>query len=642
MIFEVLRTQFQKLYFWLIPLIFAGSTNIFAQNMLQDNSYQYFVDLKNVQNDKISVELLTPIMGGYRATFHFAKAVPSSYEIYNFGRFISDFQAFDKNGNELKIEKKDANSWEISEAFKLYKVKYKIDDTFDSEIKENQVFDAAGNNFKKDSVFVINPHGFFGYFDYKENSKFKIQFDKPSKLYASTSLIPVSKKTNSVIFETKNYTEIADQPILFSKPDTATLIIDNTEIMVSIFSESDTSDVTSEYIINDIKTLLIAQKKYMQRILPVKKYSFLIYIFENTAKTNGALEHSYSSVYYIPQMKKEQIAQTLNRFASHEFFHILTPLSIHAEEIHNFDFDNPKMSEHLWLYEGVIEYFAGHVQYSSEMISLQEYFEILRHKLASAADYDATLPFTKLSKGIIDKYAEQYNNVYHKGALIGLCLDILLIRHSDGKYNLMNLIHDLSKVYDKDTPFKDNELFDTIEELTYPEIRLFLNSHVAGTVPLPLKQIVELIGIEYIPYKMVNSVSLGNISLSGNSNQRLFVTDITKMDDFGKKMDYKKGDIILKFNGEEIYTSNTPKIISKFRQTAKVGDTLTIQVLRGDTNNSNSEKTVTLSAVITQTESLARYIFQIKKEITAKQKKYFDAWSRDFIFPKTSSNKKGK
>jgi M61 glycyl aminopeptidase len=38
--------------------------------------------------------------------------------------------------------------------------------------------------------------------------------------------------------------------------------------------------------------------------------------------------------------------------ASHEFFHIITPLSIHAKEIQYYDYLNPVLSKHLWLVAG--------------------------------------------------------------------------------------------------------------------------------------------------------------------------------------------------------------------------------------------------------------------------------------------------
>ena len=69
-----------------------------------------------------------------------------------------------------------------------------------------------------------------------------------------------------------------------------------------------------------------------------------------------------SSMYYTPEMDTASLKTTMDNFTTHEFFHVITPLSIHSEEIGNFDFNNPKMSEHLWLYEGVTEYSAGIMQ----------------------------------------------------------------------------------------------------------------------------------------------------------------------------------------------------------------------------------------------------------------------------------------
>ncbi|MBK6507405.1 MAG: hypothetical protein IPG02_17575 [Ignavibacteria bacterium] len=37
-------------------------------------------------------------------------------------------------------------------------------------------------------------------------------------------------------------------------------------------------------------------------------------------------------------------------------------MNLHAEEIGNFDYNNPVMSKHLWLYEGTTEYFADYIQ----------------------------------------------------------------------------------------------------------------------------------------------------------------------------------------------------------------------------------------------------------------------------------------
>src|SRR6185503_15287535 len=117
----------------------------------------------------------------------------------------------------------------------------------------------------------------------------------------------------------------------------------------------------------------------------------------------GALEHSYSSLYFMPEKTIEETRGQLRDFAAHEFFHIVTPLTIHSEEIHEFDFNDPKMSKHLWLYEGVTEYFAGSVQVKYGLITRDEYLSDMRQKLLIASNFLDEVPFTDISKFTLDK-----------------------------------------------------------------------------------------------------------------------------------------------------------------------------------------------------------------------------------------------
>ena len=67
-------------------------------------------------------------------------------------------------------------------------------------------------------------------------------------------------------------------------------------------------------------------------------------------------------------------------------------------------------------------------------------------------------PLLELSRKCLHKHAGEYGNVYEKGALIGLCLDIELRRLSKGAYGLVNLMEDLSKRYGNEEPFKDKAI----------------------------------------------------------------------------------------------------------------------------------------------------------------------------------------
>ena len=102
-----------------------------------------------------------------------------------------------------------------------------------------------------------------------------------------------------------------------------------------------------------------------------------------------------------------------------------------------------------------------------------------------------------MSSGVLGKYKNQFLNVYQKGALIAMCIDIKLLQLSNGKYGFMNLIQDLSARYGKQKGFKDEELFAEIGKLTYPEIEKFLQTYVSGSQPLPLEQVFNQCGCRF-------------------------------------------------------------------------------------------------------------------------------------------------
>jgi predicted metalloprotease with PDZ domain len=92
--------------------------------------------------------------------------------------------------------------------------------------------------------------------------------------------------------------------------------------------------------------------------MQLKNTVFCIYQLcrKKRRKGFGALEPTATTV-VLPELIKELVKSMMD-VVSHEFFHIVTPLSIHSKEIQYFDY-NTKMSEHLWMYEGVTEYFAN-------------------------------------------------------------------------------------------------------------------------------------------------------------------------------------------------------------------------------------------------------------------------------------------
>ncbi|GGK77259.1 peptidase M61 [Rufibacter glacialis] len=611
----------------LAALAFAALLHfpLLAQNNATP-TYRFSIDLGQVKDDKLQVTLITPDIKEDEVLYQMPKMVPGTYAVYDFGKFVSEFNAFDKKGKKLNVERLDQNTWKIKKANKLARLTYLVDDTWDTPKKEDIVFEPAATDIEAGKVFLINTHGFFGYFANRTKEPYQITVNKPEEFYGATPLRATSSTPTSDTYLLQNYNDLVDAPMLYSRPDTALLKVGNADVLVATYAAG--GGARSKNLAQSIKPILEAQRVYLGGTLPVDKYAFLVYIDNKPNRTGsyGALEHSYSSVYYFPEMPPAMLAEQVRNISAHEFFHIVTPLNIHSEEIGNFDFSNPKMSKHLWLYEGVTEYFAHHVQVNQRLIELPEFLTETRNKIiASKQQYNDALAFTELSLGALDKHEKEYGNVYQKGALIGLALDIRLRELSGGKYGLINLMKDLSQTYGKDKSFKDEELFDKITALTYPEVRDFFRRYVEGTEALPYTELFKKVGITYQPTGTQKRISLGKPTLGyDQASGHLMVASVENLNAFGKQMGYKAGDQLWQINGEDLNLRNATDLINKHVTNASEGSPLAITVGRKDANG--TVQPVVLKAPLTATDETVSHLLTADPKATLEQVALRQAW----------------
>jgi predicted metalloprotease with PDZ domain len=610
----------KHLYYLVLCLLTATASQ--AQN---NAKYIFTIDLVQVKDDKVPVTLLPPALPAEEMVYNIPRMVPGTYSVDNFGNFISGFQALDKNGQALPVQKLDENRWKITKAKSLAKITYWVDDTFEEPTGKPQIFEPTGTNIEAGKNYLINTHGFMGYFDNLKQAPYEVTFLKPPHFYGSTALEAIKSSPESETYVVPTYMELVDSPLMFTQPDTTVLQVGATKVLISVFSPN--KKATAAGIAPMIGELLEAQRNYLGGTLPVDKYAFLLYLTDkpNNTGATGALEHSYSSVYYMRERDNEAIADQLRNFAAHEFFHIVTPLNIHAEQIHNFDYNNPEMSQHLWLYEGTTEYAATHVQVNQKLISPEAYLAGLRNYILGAERYNDSLPFTVMSKGALDQHAKQYGNVYQKGALIGLALDIRLRELSGGQYGLRHLMAELSKTYGKNQGFRDEELFDKITALTYPEIREFFRRYVEGPEKLPYASIFKTVGVTYQPLVREHIQTLGGVNLGYDPEVgKITVTHTDQMNAFGKKLGYERGDQLLAINGQPLTAQNMQDIIKSQVSGAKERSRITILVGRKD--GDGQVKELTLKGRLQKTLEEKRHVLQFNDQAAPQQKILREAW----------------
>lgn len=599
--------------------VFAVFSLFFVISLSAQNSYRYSVDLTKAENDQLSVELLTPAVSQKSIEFYFPKIVPGTYMNSNYGKYVQDLKAFNKAGAALPVKRSGDNSWTIQNANKLYRITYTVEDTWDSPI-DNTMYSMAGTSFEAGKNFVINTPGLFGYLDGMKKIPFDLSFIKPEGFYAATGLKPVATGNTQDQFRCANADELYDSPIMFSLPDTTTIRAGNCDVLIAVYSPK--KMVQAKFIAGRLEKLLLATKDYLMGKLPVDKYAFIYYFNGEQAPltSEGAWEHSYSSFYSVTEYPQDLIIDMIVDISSHEFFHIVTPLTISSREVKEFNFNETVLSKHLWLYEGSTEYYAHHVQVWGGLITPEKFLETLADKInLSRTRLKDDLSFTELSKESAGKHADQYLNVYQKGALISACLDLYLLQLSGNQYGLKDLKHDLGIKYGKDKFFEDDELFDEMEKLTYPEIKQFMLRHVQGGEPIPYEKYFAMAGVKYIPEEAVSGFSLGGMSLAPDSAGRILVMDTTGMDEFGRKLGYHPGDEITGLNGEAMVLANANALIQKFYTTAREGEQVSVEIKRNGSP-------VTLTATAHKVTRIKRHQLKIDEAATAGQIKLRKKW----------------
>lgn len=549
------------------------------------------LDLVNVQNDKVWVTVDPAEFKTESTIFNIPKTVPGTYSEDNYGKFTESFKAIDYKGNELSFEKLDDNSYKIEKAANLDKVMYLVNDSFDWE-EEGGVYSMAGTNILKDKNFLLNLHGFVGYFDGMTEKKYQLEIVRPEDLVAGTSLTIAStedsEKGNSKtdIYNLDRYFEVIDNPIMYSKPDTTSFMVENMQVLLSVYSPNEKH--SAQTLKPGMERMIRAQKEFLGDINSTDKYAILVYLSkgEGDASNYGALEHHTSTVVVMPEsMDATSLDKSMTDIVSHEFFHIITPLGIHSNEVHYFDYNDPKMSKHLWLYEGVTEYFANLFQVNQGLIDNKEFYKRMNQKITTSKRFDDTVPFTVMSENILtDEYKDSYYNVYLKGALIGMALDIRLRELSGGNMGILDLMKKLNAKYGKDNPFNDDELIPTIVELTYPEIQNFFDQYVTGKTPIPYDEFFAKAGIEEQEQMTEVGFFLKGqqpyITANQETKEIVFRGD-TEFNTFLKELGVEGGDVIKSVNGEDYSIQNVYELIRK-SQEWKEGDDFTMTIVRNE------------------------------------------------------------
>ncbi|MFM8912952.1 MAG: hypothetical protein ACKOE6_08565, partial [Flammeovirgaceae bacterium] len=356
----------------------------------QSNDTTYLnIDLTTATNRVLHVRVTPPKLEKNIALFIIPTIIPGTYMKVNYKRFYKNFKAYSADGKLLPVQRK-KNHVIIEQANQLVRLEYDVTPSANDQRVWDNILTCAGTSFNPGKMYLLNFQLITGYFEGHLNHPLVIYAKKMTQHYAHTSLTKKQSTTTDDTFFANDYHEFIDSPVLFAEPDTSSFLIDKSKFTVSVYS--DNKKVSSSMLQPKIQKIMLALEKFMGP-LPQEHYHFIFYYRDigkakDLFKTFGlgsALEHNQSSVYYYGESAATDTTfKYLNWICTHEYLHKIAPLSLGSEKIKNFNFDKPTMSQHLWLYEGVTDYFASQVAEQYELPLWGGYWSSLKNGISTA------------------------------------------------------------------------------------------------------------------------------------------------------------------------------------------------------------------------------------------------------------------
>jgi len=574
----------------------------------------YDIDITHPADDLFHVTVQTRNLRPENNVYNFAATAPGTYSILDFGRFVKSFSVFDANGKPINVEQISTNRWRIEDPEHVALLRYDVEDTFDAEVSEHSVAPMCGSGI--DTTYAaFNTFSVLGYFEGLQSSpiRMRIQYNPDWMIGCAMDV------DESGFYVAQTFDRLADCPVLVGQLTFAETQVNDIDVEVYVFAP-DTA-VSAPKVLTLADDVLQSAGEFIG-YSPVPYYKFLMVLLDGPTfrryglTSAGALEHSYSSLYVLPT--SEQDLPELRSTMAHEFMHILTPLNLHSEIIHTYNFTVPTPSEHLWLYEGVTEWVSDIMQLRSGLITTEEYLQQVSQKLRVNDGFNKDMSLTQMALTVYTpEGGGQFGNVYNRGAVTATYLDIRLLELSNGTRGLRELFLDLLDQYGKERPFPEDSFFSVITENTYPEIGEFIDSYIRGSKALPTEEYLGRLGFRYIAQRpSADERPSFGVPITVNEDREIIVANVPEE---SIESGFQEGDVLLRLFGTELNLANAREVFNSIL-TMKVGDPYEVVVRR-------KGQEMTLQGKLLR--RMSRHVFEDMGDLTEAQRALRERWLRN-------------
>ncbi|MFT6988819.1 MAG: putative metalloprotease with PDZ domain [Paraglaciecola sp.] len=468
-------------------------------------SIHYHVNVSSIAGHvfDVSLRIENPDKNGQVLTL--PAWIPGSYMIRDFAKNIVSIVAQDDAGQNIDILKLDKQTWQAHPINKALNIKYQIY-AFDLSVRGAYI---------NDEIAFFNGTNMFLSVVGQTDKPCKVTLQKPSQPelchWKVATTMPSKMQDTHEFGEywASHYEELIDHPILMGEFDILPFSVAGVQFEL-ILAGGHQADV--QRITKDLTKICQHHIEFFADPPPISRYQFITLLTDNAF---GGLEHMSSTALMYSRNDLPSLTDTgkmtdgyrvFLSLCSHEFFHTWHVKRIKPQELFDAALDKERYTEQLWIYEGFTSYYDDFSLLRCGLITQSEYLKVVGQNLTrlirnkgrfkqsiTESSFDAWTKFYKQDESAVNNIVSYYN----KGAVLAMCLDLLIKDQSNERYSLDDVMRYLWNQHGKrhiPTPV------DVVQNIVETQLNLnlsdFFQSALYSTEELPFSKLLEKFGVE--------------------------------------------------------------------------------------------------------------------------------------------------
>lgn len=439
---------------------------------------------------------------------------PGSYLVREFAKNVENVTAT-FNKKLLKVEKINKNTWRIyADQANNVVINYYVY-AFELSVRTSFI-DASHAYFNGTSMFMFidelrsTPHN-LTIIPFKDWKK------------VNTSLPKTSEK--GFQYQAPDYDILVDSPFEIGNHVTFDFTSAGVIHHVAMYGKGN-------YDIEKLKVDMAAVTQECTNVFgvnPNKEYTFIIH---NLTEGSGGLEHLSSTTLEVNRWTYSGSSyKGFLSLVAHEYFHLWNVKRIRPKALGPFDYNNENYTSLLWVMEGFTSYYDELLLYRAGFYNEDE----IMRKFTGSINNIENQPGNKVqpvAHASFDAWIKAYRpnensynttiSYYSKGSVVANMLDLMIIKNTNSKKNLDNVMQYLyNEFYKKQgRGFTPTEMQGALEKVSGLKLDDFFEKYINGTQTFDYATVFGYADLK-VETSTDKDASLG-ISTSGNKITKVF------------------------------------------------------------------------------------------------------------------------